>query len=492
MLRHGATYAGHPSCCAAALAVLDIYERENLIPRGRELERPLADALAPLADHPAVAEVRAGCGPARRRPALAGRARARAGRGRQGRRRARARRACCVRPLLGSIAVSPPLDRRARSTSSRSPTALRAGLDRLGRDWPVSEYPELRAGPPWVTEEMVAAQPALARALLDAPPDGVAASPARSARRTAPACRSPSSAAGRPSTGRWRSPALLDAALGGGWPPPVVVAPVARRGRAPAARRRLHRGLARRRHARDDARARGRRRRAARRRRWSPRGPAGRPSGPAEHVLVTPVHDDSWCHTVAYTSSILVGAALARELGLEGVDGAGGRGAAARRARRRRDARRSRGAERVLVRRAPGSTYITRARAGAEDRRGRARRRPPRSPRDAAARPPRRRGRRHRAVLVAHRRGAARIERRAGARRRRAWARSACRSSIARRRRRRRPGAAAGAAAGRRGRASGADARARARPGREPDLIRREEEPYRRAGDVTATVAGDW
>ena len=62
MLRHGATYAGHPSCCAAALAVLDIYEREGIIERGRTLEGPLRDALAPLADHPAVAEVRAGTG----------------------------------------------------------------------------------------------------------------------------------------------------------------------------------------------------------------------------------------------------------------------------------------------------------------------------------------------------------------------------------------------------------------------------------------------
>ncbi len=33
-------------------------------------------------------------------------------------------------------------------------------------------------------------------------------------------------------------------------------------------------------------------------------------------MLVTPTHDDSWCHTVAYTSAIAVGAALARELGL--------------------------------------------------------------------------------------------------------------------------------------------------------------------------------
>src|SRR4051794_19730870 len=62
MLRHGATYAGHPAACAAANAVLDLYEAEGLIARGQELERPLADALAPLADHPAVTEVRAGLG----------------------------------------------------------------------------------------------------------------------------------------------------------------------------------------------------------------------------------------------------------------------------------------------------------------------------------------------------------------------------------------------------------------------------------------------
>jgi adenosylmethionine-8-amino-7-oxononanoate aminotransferase len=60
--RHGATYAGHTTACAAALEVIDIYEREQLIPRGRELEQPLAEALRPLADHPGVDEVRAGTG----------------------------------------------------------------------------------------------------------------------------------------------------------------------------------------------------------------------------------------------------------------------------------------------------------------------------------------------------------------------------------------------------------------------------------------------
>jgi putrescine aminotransferase len=60
--RHGPTYAGHPTCCAAALANLDILDREGLIPRGRELETVLADALRPLADHDLVGEIRAGTG----------------------------------------------------------------------------------------------------------------------------------------------------------------------------------------------------------------------------------------------------------------------------------------------------------------------------------------------------------------------------------------------------------------------------------------------
>ncbi|SEO56391.1 aspartate aminotransferase family protein [Amycolatopsis saalfeldensis] len=62
VLRHGPTYSGHPVACAAANATLDIYERDNLIPRGRELEKPLADALADAAVHPLVGEVRAGLG----------------------------------------------------------------------------------------------------------------------------------------------------------------------------------------------------------------------------------------------------------------------------------------------------------------------------------------------------------------------------------------------------------------------------------------------
>lgn len=60
--RHGYTYSGHASVAAAALANLDILEREGLPKRALGLEVDLAEALAPLADHPLVGEVRAGTG----------------------------------------------------------------------------------------------------------------------------------------------------------------------------------------------------------------------------------------------------------------------------------------------------------------------------------------------------------------------------------------------------------------------------------------------
>jgi putrescine aminotransferase len=58
MWRHGYTYSGHATVAAAALANLDILEREGLIGRARTLELELAEALRPLADHELVTEVR--------------------------------------------------------------------------------------------------------------------------------------------------------------------------------------------------------------------------------------------------------------------------------------------------------------------------------------------------------------------------------------------------------------------------------------------------
>jgi putrescine---pyruvate transaminase len=62
IFRQGYTYSAHPTACAVGLANLDILEREQLVTRVRQLEPVLASALAPLAGHQFVSEVRTGAG----------------------------------------------------------------------------------------------------------------------------------------------------------------------------------------------------------------------------------------------------------------------------------------------------------------------------------------------------------------------------------------------------------------------------------------------
>lgn len=131
VLRHGPTYAGHPACCAAALATLDIYERDGLIERGRTLERPLEAALRPLERHPLVAEVRAGLG-LLGAVELSGEALA-ADAGAV----ARLTRACreeglLVRALATGVAVSPPLTIDERQIDEIG-AGIAAGLAALER-----------------------------------------------------------------------------------------------------------------------------------------------------------------------------------------------------------------------------------------------------------------------------------------------------------------------------------------------------------------------
>jgi putrescine aminotransferase len=58
-LAHGFTYSGHPVAAAVALANLDIVAREGLVERVRDDIGPyFADAMARIADHPLVGEVR--------------------------------------------------------------------------------------------------------------------------------------------------------------------------------------------------------------------------------------------------------------------------------------------------------------------------------------------------------------------------------------------------------------------------------------------------
>jgi glutamine---fructose-6-phosphate transaminase (isomerizing) len=182
-------------------------------------------------------------------------------------------------------------------------------------DWHTEEFPELRSGPPWVTEEMIAAQPAAVRGLLDSPPEGIAevAAAIGDGGCTVVGC-------GTSEHGAMAIAALIDEALGGGWPPRVV----SRQSLDAAERPQSggvcigisHDGGTRATTlALEAAAANGAVTALVTNR------PGGSASGPVKHVIVTPVHDDSWCHTVAYSSSIAVGAALARELGLEVIGG---------------------------------------------------------------------------------------------------------------------------------------------------------------------------
>lgn len=55
---HSHSYTGNPLACAAALATLDIFESDDVIAANRHKARLLGEAIAPLADHPHVGDVR--------------------------------------------------------------------------------------------------------------------------------------------------------------------------------------------------------------------------------------------------------------------------------------------------------------------------------------------------------------------------------------------------------------------------------------------------
>ena len=166
---------------------------------------------------------------------------------------------------------------------------------------------------------MVAEQPELARGLLERPPDGV--TEVAGAIRDATAAGEPVSVIGCGTSehGAMAIAALLAEALGGGWPPPVAsrqsLDAAERPQRGGVCLAVSHDGGTRATTLALEAAAAGGAVTALVTNR-----PGGSASGPAKRVLVTPVHDDSWCHTVAYTSSILIGATLARELGRDEVD----------------------------------------------------------------------------------------------------------------------------------------------------------------------------
>jgi putrescine---pyruvate transaminase len=134
--RHGPTYAGHPTCCAAAMANLDILEREGLIERGLELEDEIAGALRALAGDPLVGDIRAGTGALgavafthealAEAPDLPMRAFA-----------AARERGVLIRPLGDAVAISPPLV-ITREEVQRSVDVIAESLQAVARDIPAA------------------------------------------------------------------------------------------------------------------------------------------------------------------------------------------------------------------------------------------------------------------------------------------------------------------------------------------------------------------
>jgi putrescine aminotransferase len=130
VFRHGATYAGHATCCAAALANLEILQREGLLERGRTLESELLRSVAPLASHPLVADVRGGVGLMAAVELDPGLLAERPSAVQEAFKHAREH-GVLVRPLASSLAVSPPLTARPEHFELIT-DALSHALDELG------------------------------------------------------------------------------------------------------------------------------------------------------------------------------------------------------------------------------------------------------------------------------------------------------------------------------------------------------------------------
>jgi putrescine---pyruvate transaminase len=142
VFRHGPTYAGHAACCAAALANLDIIEREGLLERSRELEPELAAVMAELGSHPLVVDVRVGTG-------LLGAIELDPGLLKENPRapfdlfRLTRTHGALVRPLGTSVAVSPPLTCTTEELQFLG-EALAEGLDDLAGHRAASTAPDRR------------------------------------------------------------------------------------------------------------------------------------------------------------------------------------------------------------------------------------------------------------------------------------------------------------------------------------------------------------
>jgi glutamine---fructose-6-phosphate transaminase (isomerizing) len=179
--------------------------------------------------------------------------------------------------------------------------------------WHTADYPELRSRPPWVMREMIAAQPALAEEMLTSPSKAAAAIAADIAAAlgegravTVTGCGTSEHAAHGIATlvAAAVSPehrALVRAR------PALSAAVDASDGACVAV---SHDGG-----TRATALAVAAARDAGARTAVITHDPSAGVAASADNVLVTPRHDDSWCHTLAYTSALLAGASIVGRLG---------------------------------------------------------------------------------------------------------------------------------------------------------------------------------
>lgn len=179
--------------------------------------------------------------------------------------------------------------------------------------WHSDAYPELRPGPPWVMQEMIAAQPALAAQMLSSPSPSAAAIAEQTA--SALASTRPVIVTGC-DTSEHAAHAIAALIAGAVTPerralihalPALTAAIDATRGMCLAV---SHDG-----ETRATALAAAAARQAGASTAAITHDASSSVAAAADHVLITPGHDDSWCHTVAYTSALLAGAAIAGGLG---------------------------------------------------------------------------------------------------------------------------------------------------------------------------------
>ena len=188
------------------------------------------------------------------------------------------------------------------------------------RSWHTSSHPELRAGPPWVMQEMIEAQPGIAAVIADASgAETIATAITQAADAGDPLVLA---GCGTSEHGALAISALLDEALRtAGYRARTECRQSLDAALEPRAGGFClgvsHDGTTRATIlALEAARATGAVTATIGVRSDSPTALG------ADHTLITPLRDRSWCHTVAYTSAILAGAAIAREIsGAGAVDG---------------------------------------------------------------------------------------------------------------------------------------------------------------------------